>query len=100
MATRTMIIGFIRCKTMAKFRKGTWKQRILDALVVVKLLPTLKHVINVNNQKSFHRIMNVPESDARVSSFYFLGAGLLMSFHGHSCPSIMIICMYKHCCNS
>ncbi len=23
--------------------------------------------------------------------FFFLGAGLLMSFHGHSCPSIMII---------
>ncbi len=25
--------------------------------------------------------------------FYFLGAGLLLSFHGHSCPSIMIICI-------
>ncbi len=25
--------------------------------------------------------------------FSFLGAGLLMSFHGHSCPSIMIICI-------
>ncbi len=23
---------------------------------------------------------------------FFLGARLLMSFHGHSCPSIMIIC--------
>ncbi len=35
-------------------------QRILDALVVGKLLPTLKYVINVNSQKKF--IMNVPES--------------------------------------
>ncbi len=25
----------------------------LDALVVVKLLPTLKHVININSQKRF-----------------------------------------------
>ncbi len=25
--------------------------------------------------------------------FFFRGAGLLMSFHGHSCPSIMIICI-------
>ncbi len=25
--------------------------------------------------------------------FFFLGAGLLMSFHGHSCPSVMIICI-------
>ncbi len=27
MATRTMIFGFIRSKTMANFRKGTWKLR-------------------------------------------------------------------------
>jgi len=54
-----MIIG---SKTMANFHKGTWKQRILDALVVVKLLPTLKY-ININNQKSFHWIMNMAESE-------------------------------------
>ncbi len=63
-------------------------ERILDVLVVVRLLLTLKHVINVNSQKKF--IMNVPESDARASfplslSFIFLGTGLLMSFHGNSC---------------
>ncbi len=29
------------------------QERILDALLVVKLLPTLKHIINVNSQKSF-----------------------------------------------
>ncbi len=63
---------------------------ILDVLVVVKLLPTLKHIINVNSPpKKF--IMNVPESDARASfslSFFlfFLGARLLMSFHGNSYP--------------
>ncbi len=27
--------------------------------------------------------------------YFFLGAGLLMSFHGHSCPSIMIICIQR-----
>ncbi len=37
-------------------------ERILDALVVVKLLPTLKY-ININNQKSFHWIMNMAESE-------------------------------------
>ncbi len=31
--------------------------------------------------------------------FYsFLGAGLLMSFHGHSCPSIMIIFFQPQTC--
>ncbi len=44
--------------------------------------------------------MNVAlsESEARFHLFFFffllfsfLGAGLLMSFHGHSCLSIMII---------
>ncbi len=39
----------------------------------------------------------LPESYVRASSwpffnFYFLFAGLLMSFSGHSCPSIIIIC--------
>ncbi len=43
--TRTMIFGFIRSKTMA--REHGKSERILDALLVVKLLPTLKHVINV-----------------------------------------------------
>ncbi len=40
---------------------------------------------------------SLPENDVRASfsSFFFSfrGAGLLMSFHGHSCPSIMIICI-------
>ncbi len=33
--------------------------------------------------------MNVPEGLV----FFFLGAGLLMSFHGHSSLSMMIICV-------
>ncbi len=74
MATRTMIFGFIRSKTMAGFRKGTWKvreNRLLYALLVVKLFLTLKHVININSQNKFHCFMNVPESDAGASSFFF-----------------------------
>ncbi len=45
---------------MANFRKGTWKlgENILDALVVVKLLQTIKHIINFNTPKHFHMIMN------------------------------------------
>ncbi len=72
-------------------------ERILDALVVVKLLPILKHIIN--HPKKFHRIMNVAYLKVmhRLHFHYlfifFLGAGLLMSFHGHSCPSIIIICI-------
>ncbi len=68
------------------------QERILDVLVVVKLFQTLKHVINVNSQKSFTGLW----SDARASLslfFFFFGAGLLMSFHRHICPSIMIICI-------
>ncbi len=42
MATRTMIFGFICSKTMANFRKGTRK---LNALLVVKLLPTYNIII-------------------------------------------------------
>ncbi len=45
---------------------------ILDVSLVVKLLPTLKHVINVNSQKMFHRTMNETESDARALSFFLL----------------------------
>ncbi len=52
MATRTMIFFlllfiYIRVKTMANFRKGPWELRVnIRCIVVVKLLPTLKHVIN------------------------------------------------------
>ncbi len=44
------------------------QERILDALVVVKLFQTLKHVINVNSQKSFTGLW----SDARASLSLFL----------------------------
>ncbi len=56
-------------------------------LVVVKLLPTLKYVINVNSQKSFtgHNL------NARASSWAFLFFVSLcrttdVFFPGHSCP--------------
>ncbi len=47
-------------------------EKILDALEVVKLLPTLKNVINPQHPK-FHRIMNVAlsESEARFHLFFF-----------------------------
>ncbi len=39
--------------------------------MLMNLLPTLEHVINVNSQKKFHRTMNETESDAQASSFFF-----------------------------
>ncbi len=89
---------------MANFRKGTWKLGENIRSVgggEMYYLATLKHVINLNTQKSFTGLdyeWSLPESDARtgfVFSFLFFsfGGGLLMSFHGHSCPSIMIICI-------
>ncbi len=46
-------------------------ERILDALVV-KLLPTLKHIINLNTQKSLTGLWmcNLPKSDARASFYW------------------------------
>ncbi len=55
---------------MANFHKGTWKLRENIVSLVVKLLPTLKHVINVYSQKKFHWTMKEAESDARISSFF------------------------------
>ncbi len=65
MATRTMI--FFNIYIFFLFLLKPWltlsehgnSERILDALVVVKLLPTLKHVINLKTPKKIHRIMNV-----------------------------------------
>ncbi len=64
-------------------------QRILDALVVVKLLPTLKHVINIKSQKKVYYECVWNWCTGFVFTFFFfssLGAGLLISFHGNSCP--------------
>ncbi len=62
MAIRTMI--YLKKKIVLKpwltfVREHGNSERILDALVVVKLFPTLKHVINLKTPKMFHRIMNV-----------------------------------------
>ncbi len=46
-----IIIIFLICvKTMAFVSEHGNSERILDALEVVKLLPTLKNVINLNTQ--------------------------------------------------
>ncbi len=58
------LFGFIHSKTMVNFRKGTWKLLKADALMVVQLLPTLKHVINVNSQKmslDYERNVGLPK---------------------------------------
>ncbi len=64
---------------------------------MVKLLPILKHVLNINSQKSFTGLwMYLKVTHGlrfHLFIFFFLGAGLLLSFHGHSCPWIMIICI-------
>ncbi len=56
MATRTIIFLFVLLvlKPWLTFvsEHGN-SERILDVLVVVKLLPTSKQVINLNTQKSF-----------------------------------------------
>ncbi len=44
-------------------------QRKYYVSLVVKLLPILKHVINVYSQKKFHWTMKEAKSDARISSF-------------------------------
>ncbi len=96
MATITTIF-FPELKPWLSFvREHGNSERILDVFVVVKLLPILKHFINLNTENKFHRIMNVAylkvTQRALFSScfVYFLGGGLLMSFHRHSCPSILI----------
>ncbi len=52
MATRTMIFGFIRVKTMADFRKGTWKLR-----ENIRCVGGVEISCYVNSQKSW--LMNV-----------------------------------------
>ncbi len=52
--------------------------------LVVKFLPTLKHVINVNSPKKFHRTMNETESDAQASYFDFFAQRRINSDHLHS----------------
>ncbi len=54
-----ILVLFVLKPWLTFIREHGNSERILDALVVVKLLPTLKHVINLNTQKKFHRIMNV-----------------------------------------
>ncbi len=74
-----MIFGFIHGKSMANFRKGTWKLRE-NTLLVVKLLPTLISTA----KKKFHvdYECSLPESDAQASSFFsfFFSRGTAVVF--------------------
>ncbi len=67
MATRTVIFGFIRVKTMANFRKGTWKLREnIRCIVGGEIITNIKtHYLHQQPKKFHRRTMNVPESDAR-----------------------------------
>ncbi len=60
MATRPMIFCFIHVKTMANFRRGTWKLRENITLVVVKL--AIKSTAKKVSQACE---CSLPESDAR-----------------------------------
>ncbi len=52
MATRkkNFLVLFVLKPWLIFVREHGKSERILDALVVVKLLPTLKHVININSR--------------------------------------------------
>ncbi len=95
MATRTMIF-FVLFVVLIFIREHKKSERILYALLGVKLLPTLKHVFNINAiaKKSFTGLgIDARASFSPFSFFFSFSARLLMSFHGYSCLSIMIICI-------
>ncbi len=54
-ATRTMIFGFIYLKTMANFRKGTWKLR--ENIKLVGGGEIISDIKTRQQPKKFHRIM-------------------------------------------
>ncbi len=68
------------------------QERILDALLVVKLLPTLKHVINVNSQNSFTGLRMYLEVMHGLHLLFFSFSWCRIADVLYSCPSIMIIC--------
>ncbi len=81
MATRTIIFGFIRVNTMVNLCKGTWK-----------LTENIKLV--GGGEISDIKTRQQPKKVSLLLLFsFFLGARLHMSFHRHSCQSIMIICI-------
>ncbi len=103
MAARTiflfLLFFLIRVKTMANFRKGTWKLgENIRCFGDGEIITDIKKRYQPQHPK-FNGIMSVAlsENEARFHLFCFdfvvvvFGARLLMSFHGHSCLSIMII---------
>ncbi len=71
MATRTMIFGFIR---MANFiREHGNSERMLDVLLLVKLLQILKRV-NINSHKSSRYVLAVKITNRRSRKEGFISA--------------------------
>ncbi len=93
---------------MVNFRKGAWKLgENIRCVGGGEIITDKKNTLLTSTPKKvLHDYeCSLPESDTRTSfspfSFFpFLGAGLLMFFHGHSCPSIMIICIQPQTCAS
>ncbi len=59
---------------------GNYSNIKADKLVVVKLLPTLKHVFSHQKPKKFYRITNISLNVHGLHHELFFFAGLLMSF--------------------
>ncbi len=94
---------------MVNFRKGAWKLgeniRCVGGGEIITDIKKTRYYPQHPKKVLHDYECSLPESDARASFspflfFPFLSAGLLMSFHGHSCPSIMIICIQPQTCAS
>ncbi len=91
MATRTMFsfVLFVLKPWLTFVREHGNSERILDASVVVKLLPTLKQNTLLTSTPT--KVLqdcecSLLESDLIFVLFFILSAGLLLSFHRHSYP--------------
>ncbi len=74
------------------------QERILDALVVVKLFLTLKHVINVNSQKSFTGLWSDARASLSLFFFFFLALDCWCLFTGifvHQLWSFVFSCKHE-----
>ncbi len=86
---------------MANFHKWTWKLREnIRCVGGGEIITDIKTCYEPQNPNKFHRIMNVAYlkvmhaiGSSSFFFFFFLGSRFLMSFHRHSFPSIMIICI-------
>ncbi len=97
MATRTMFsfVLFVLKPWLTFVREHGNSERILDASVVVKLLPTLKQNTLLTSTPT--KVLqdcecSLLESDFIFILFFILSAGLLMSFHRHSYARSFAFC--------